>query len=88
MKDYSAPVRIYAKTSLKVEYKGMKTIKFHCNTDDKTVNGLVDSMKDIQGITVTVEGNVVTVTFTNAVDSFEIAYVVAQFRINKIEIFK
>ena len=88
VKDYSAPVRIYAKTSLKVEYKGMKTIKFHCNTDDKTVNGLVDSMKDIQGITVTVEGNVVTVTFTNAVDSFEIAYVVAQFRINKIEIFK
>ena len=88
VKDYSAPVRIYAKTSLKVEYKGMKTIKFHCNTDDKTVNGLVDSMKDIQGITVTVEGNVVTVTFTNAVDSFEIVYVVAQFRINKIEIFK
>ena len=88
VKDYSAPVRIYAKTSLKVEYKGMKTIKFHCNTDDKTVNGLVDSMKDIQGITVTVEGNVVTVTFTNAVDSFEIVYAVAQFRINKIEIFK
>jgi hypothetical protein len=87
VKDYTAPVRFYANTSLKIEFTGMKTIKIYCNSG-KPVSGLTDSLAGISGITVTVDGNVVTITFDTAVNSFEIAKLVAQIRVDKIEIYK
>ena len=65
----------------------MKTIKIYCNSG-KPVSGLTDSLTGIEGITVSVDGNVVTITFDTAVDSFVIATLAAQFRVDKIEIFK
>ena len=87
VKDYTAPVRFYANTSLKIEFTGMKTIKIYCNSG-KPVSGLTDSLAGISGITVTVDGNVVTITFDTAVNSFEIAKLVAQIRVDKIEVYK
>jgi hypothetical protein len=86
LKDYVAPVRFYAHTSLTIQYTGMKTIKITCNTE-----GYATSLKDSisgEGVTVTADGNVVTITFATAQDSFVIADLVKQVRVDKIEIYK
>ena len=87
VKDYVGPVRFYAKTSLTIAYTGMKTIKITCNRDSDVTN-LVDSLAAVSGITVSSEGKVVTVTFAAASDVLVIDSLVAQVRVDKIEIFK
>ena len=85
--DYAAPARFYAKSALKIECAGMKTIKITCNRDSDVTN-LVDSLAAVSGITVSSEGKVVTVTFAAASDVLVIDSLVAQVRVDKIEIFK
>ena len=86
LKDYVNPVRFYAHTSLTIAYTGMKTIKITCNSESYA-NSLKDSISG-EGVTVTVEGAVVTITFAAAQDSFVIADLVKQVRVDKIEIYK
>ena len=87
IKDYVAPVRFYAHTSVTIAYAGMKTIKITCNSASYAT-ALVDSIPAAEGVTVTVEENVVTITFAAAVDSFVVADLAKQVRVDKIEIFK
>jgi len=85
VKDYTAPVRFYANTSLKIEFTGMKTIKIYCNRDNDVQN-LLDSLP--AGVTATSDGKVVTITLSAAADALVIEKLVAQIRVDKIEIFK
>lgn len=87
MGDYVAPVRFYASSTLTIEYTGMKTIKIYCNRDND-VQSLMDSIPSVEGVTVTSDGKVVTITFTDAVDSFVIETLAKQIRVDKIEIYK
>jgi type II secretory pathway component GspD/PulD (secretin) len=65
----------------------MSKIDFDVNTKDKPVSGLTDSLNGIEGITVTVSGNIVTVVFDAPVDSFTIAQAANQFRLNSITVY-
>ena len=85
--DYSNPARFYQSSKLTIACTGMKSIKIYCNSK-KPVTGLTDALANIPGITVTVDGYVVTITFATAVDSFVVESLAAQIRIDKIEIFK
>ena len=86
VKDYVAPVRFYAHSSLTIECAGMKTIKVTCN-NESYANTLKDSIA-VEGVTVAVEGNVVTITFASAADSLFIADLAKQVRVDSIEIYK
>ena len=85
VKDYVGPVRFYAHTSLTVSYTGMTSIKFVCNSETYA-NNLKDTIAAADGVTVTVEGNVVTVTFDKPVDTFVIADFAKQVRVDSIEV--
>jgi len=85
VKDYVNPVRFYAHTSLTVSYAGMTSIKFVCSSESYAIS-LKDSIAAADGVTVTQEGAVVTVTFDKAVDTFEIADLAKQIRVSSIEV--
>ncbi len=81
--DYS-PIRCYKGSSIKVEFAGMKTVVLHCV--DKGTAGMEGIT--IEGATITMEGNVITIAFANAVDSFSVEDLKAQIRFSSIEISK
>lgn len=83
--NYSNPARFYAGSNLVVEAAGIKVIKFTCNSSSYATT-LKTSIGTVSGATVTVSGSVVTVTFTNAVNSFTVAKLSAQVRMNSITI--
>ena len=83
--DYSAPARFYASTELIIEYAGMTKIVFHLNSG-KPAAGLTDSISGT-GFTVTTDGYDVTITFDNAVDMFSVAKLVAQIRVDSIDVY-
>ena len=83
--DYVAPARFYKSTSLKVEKDGMSKIVFYLNSG-KPASGLTDSISD-SNASVSTEGYVVTVTFTNAVDVFEIASLANQVRMDSLTVY-
>lgn len=79
---YFAPVRLYAKSSVTIAYKGMTKIEFTCNT-----TGYATALKNsITDATVTVDDKIVTVTFTEAKDSFTISSLSAQVRLNSLTV--
>lgn len=83
--DYKNPARFYKGTSLTIECTGMKKIVFTCTS------GKVLAQSDIasdSNVTVTVNGTVVTIEFTDAVNSFEIAQLSSQIRVSSITITK
>ena len=83
--DY-APIRLYQKTSLKIEYPGMTKLVFNCSSDDK--NDFAGRLEaSITGATVTVDGLVVTVVLPAAADVFEIAAMNAQVRLDKLTVY-
>ncbi|MBR3845544.1 MAG: hypothetical protein IKM40_03090 [Clostridia bacterium] len=84
--DYSNPARFYASSELVIEYKGMTKIVFNLNAG-KPAAGLTDSLTGVEGITVTADGNTVTVEFASAVDSFTVAKLAAQIRVDSIEVY-
>lgn len=86
VKDYTAPARFYANTNLVIEYTGMTKIVFNLNSG-KPASGLTDSIAAADGVTVTVDGYTVTVEFASAVNSFTVAKLVAQIRVNSIEVY-
>jgi hypothetical protein len=84
--DYSAPARFYAKSDLKIECAGMTKIIFNLNSG-KPAAGLTDSIANMTGFTVETNGNDITIIFDTAVDSFYIASLVAQIRVDSIEVY-
>lgn len=84
--DSSNPVRLYKGSSLKVEYTGITKLVFNCNNKDYAT-ALKTSIGTDSNITVTVEGNTVTVVFATAVNSFEVAKLSAQVRLNSIDVY-
>ena len=84
--DYSNPARFYANSSLRIEYSKIVKIEFTCNTA-AYAEALKNSIVDGNGTTVTVDGKVVTVELGTAVDSFAIATLGAQVRVNSITVY-
>ena len=79
--DYANPVRLYASSSIKIECSQMTKIVFTCGSGTYAT-ALGNSIGD----TATVDGSTVTVTFTEAVDLFDIAKLTAQVRVNSITV--
>ena len=85
---YYNPVRIYAHTSLTVQASGMIKISFNLNTSSKPITGLVNSVKTGGNVlSCTSRANVVTIEFTEPVDSFVINDVSAQFQIDSLTVY-
>ena len=82
VKDYSNPVRFYAKTTVTIAYPGMTAIVVTCN-NEKYASALVDS---VSGATTSVAGNVVTITLDAAADSFTVA-LAAQVRVDELTVY-
>ena len=83
--DY-APIRLYQNTAMVIEYPGMTKLVFNCSSDNK--NDFAGRLEaSITGATVTVDGLVVTVVLPAAADSFEIAAMSAQVRLDKLTVY-
>ena len=80
--DYSNPARFYASSSITVECARMKSIVFECSSSSYA-NALKDS---ITGVTASIDGSKVTVTFSTPVNSFTIEKLTAQVRVNRITV--
>jgi hypothetical protein len=82
--DYSNPARFYKSSQLIVEYTGIQKIVFVCNTADYA-KALKSSITEGN---ITIDGTKVTVTFTDAVNSYTIASLTGgQVRVNSIEVY-
>ncbi len=79
------PVRFYANSELIVEATGMAKIVFDCNSSSYAT-ALKNSIGTVSGATVTVSSDKVTVAFISAVDSFTIAKLTAQVRMDSITV--
>lgn len=84
--DYSKPVRLYANSKIVVEASGkISKIVFDCNSSSYAT-ALKNSIGSVSGATVTVSSDKVTVEFSEAVDSFTIAKLTAQVRLDSITV--
>lgn len=81
----SNPVRLYANSEIIVECAGMTKIVFNCNTESYAT-ALKKSIEETEKVTATVNGKVVTVVFNEAVDSFTVAKLSAQVRMDSIAV--
>ena len=81
-----SPIRLYQNTAMVIEYPGMTKLEFHC-TDYKNTDYAGRLQKSITGATVTVDGLVVTVVLPAAADSFEIAAISAQVRLDSVTVY-
>ena len=81
--DYSAPVRLYAKSSVTIAATGIRKIVFNANKTEHA-----EALKNsITTGTVTVDGKFVTVVLDANVDKFEIASLAAQVRLDSVEVY-
>ena len=78
--DYANPARFYANSKLTVAYPGMTKIEFTCSGSTYAS----DLNNSISGVTKSLSGSVVTVTFSDPVDSFVIAKLSKQVRVKSI----
>ena len=85
--DYANPVRLYANSSVTVACSlgNMTKIVFDCNSSSYAT-AMKNSIGTVSGATVTVSSDKVTVTFTTAVESFAVAKLTAQVRIDSITV--
>ncbi len=85
VKDYAGPARFYKSTALTIAATGMKKIVVTCNTA-----GYAEALaaSTASAGTASVEGKVVTITFSGATDSVKFAALSAQVRIDMIQIYK
>lgn len=81
--DYAAPVRFYQSSKLTVEYAGMTKIEFTCNN----ASYATDLKNSIETGTVTVSGSVVTVVLDSAADSFVVASLAKQVRMDSLTVY-
>ena len=83
--DYEKPARFYKSSELIVTYTGMTKIEVTCNTAEYAT-ALKNSISD-DNIAVTVSDKVVTIVPAGAVDSFTIASMSAQVRVDSITVY-
>ena len=85
--DYANPVRLYASSSVTVACSlgNMTKIVFDCN-NSSYATAMNNSIGTVSGATVSVSSDKVTVTFTTAVESFTVAKLTAQVRIDSITV--
>lgn len=83
IKDYSNPLRLYANTSVTIECANMTSVSIEIDTNKPMAN-LTDSLTGA-GIAYTVDGNVCTITFTEATNSVTFS-LVAQVRVKTISV--
>ncbi len=81
--DYANPVRLYKSTSVTIAATGIRKIVFNANTTDYAT----ELKKSITTGTVTADGKVVTVVLDANVDTFEIASLAAQVRLDSVEVY-
>ena len=82
---YYNPVRFYKGSSVTIAYSAMKQITVNCNSASYAT-ALVNSISDANA-TVTVADKAVTIVFANAVDSFAVAALSAQIRVDSITVY-
>ena len=82
--DYINPVRFYAHSNLKVEAPGMLKIEFNCASG--YASPLNTSIANSSAYSVSVNGNIVTVTFKEPTDSFVVNDLTAQVRVNSLTV--
>ena len=84
--DYASPARFYKSSQIVIECKGMAKIEFVCN-NSSYANALQTSIVAGDGVTVSIVGSVVTISFEDAVDSFTIDSLSSgQVRVNELEV--
>lgn len=84
--DYANPVRLYANSKVTVSAPGKITkIVFDANSSSYAT-AMKNSIGTVSGATVTVSSDKVTVTFTSAVESFVVAKLTAQVRLDSITV--
>lgn len=83
--DYAKPVRLYANSKVTVEHPGMTKIVFDCNSSSYAT-ALKNAIGTPANGKVSVSSDKVTVEFTEKTDSFEIAKLTAQVRIDSITV--
>ena len=81
--DYANPARLYASSQviITVEGEGIAKVVFNANS-----NSYATALGNSIGDAATVDGSTVTVEFAEAVDSFDIAKLTAQVRVNSITV--
>ena len=79
--DSSNPVRLYASSEIVIECGGMTEIVFDCNSATYAT-----ALKNSIGDAATVNSDKVTVTFDESVDSFTVAKLTAQVRMDSITV--
>ena len=81
--DYKAPARFYASSSLKIEFPGMTKLVVNLNSG-KPASGLTNVLENMEGITFTKDGYVVTIEFAEATDALFIEKLAGQIRVNSM----
>ena len=81
--DYAAPARFYQGSKLTVEYPGITKIEFTCNNGSYAT----ELKNSIKTGTVTVSGSVVTVVLDSAADSFVVASLAKQVRMDSLTVY-
>lgn len=86
--DYQSPVRLYAKSEIKIYSNVLfEKIVFDCNSASYAT-ALNNSIGTVDGATISVSSDKVTVVFENPVASFTVASLTAQVRLDNITIGK
>ena len=85
--NYSNPARFYKSSSLTVAFtQNVTKIVFECNSTSYA-EALVESIGTQAGVTVTVDGKNVTIEFDAPTNSFTIAAMSAQVRVNGLTVY-
>lgn len=86
--DYSNPARFYKGSSLKIEKTNMTRIEFHCNNyKDTYPETLQNSISGSKVESIDVNSKIVTVTFTEPVNSFLISTLAGQVRLDSLIVY-
>jgi hypothetical protein len=81
--DYANPARFYQGSKLTVEYAGMTKIEFTCNNSSYAT----ELKNSITTGTVTISGSVVTVVLDSASDSYVVAKLAKQVRMDSLTVY-
>ena len=83
--DYASPARFYAGSQIIVEVANILKIEFDCNSSSYAT-ALKNSIGTVAGVTVTVSSDKVVVEFDAPVNSFNVAKLTAQVRLDSLTV--
>lgn len=83
--DSSNPVRLYQNSEVVIEQGDMLSILFDCNSADYAT-ALKNSIGTVTGATVSISSDKVTVVFASAQDTFKVAKLTAQVRLDSLTV--